>query len=176
MIKDGNKQQFVSKVEFECKTEFRGRRSKLKEKISALMDGDLAIEDAEYLMKAVKTDGEVAGSWSTYHLIGDVMRGNNVLRHDMTASIMREIAKQPTVLAPKASLNVNKPMIWSVAASFAALFFVGMVVLNQQSQEANLVPIEIAQNVPSEYLLAHQSMSPSNAAYFIQPAAFVQDK
>lgn len=164
MIKDGSK------------TEFRSRRNQLKEKISALMDGDLALEDAEYLMTAVKANGEVAESWSTYHLIGDVMRGNNLLRHDMTANIMREIAKQPTVLSPKASLNINQPMIWSVAASVAAVFFVGMVVLNQQSQEANLAPIEIAKNVPSEYLLAHQSMSPSNAAYFIQPAAFVQDK
>ncbi len=148
----------------------------MKEKISALMDGDLAIDDAEYLMTAVKANGEVAESWSTYHLIGDVMRGNNVLRNDMTASIMREIAKQPTVLAPKVTLSVNKPMVWSVAASVAAVFFVGMIVLNQQSQESNLAPIEIAQNLPSEYLLAHQSMSPSNAAYFIQPAAFVQDK
>lgn len=148
----------------------------MKEKISSLMDGGLALEDAEYLMTALKVDGEAAESWSTYHLIGDVMRGNNVLRRDMTASIMQEIAKQPTVLAPKATLSVNKPIIWSVAASVAAVFFVGLVLLNQQSQEATLAPIEIAQNVPSEYLLAHQSMSPSNAAYFIQPAAFVQDK
>jgi negative regulator of sigma E activity len=29
----------------------------LKEKISALMDGDLALEDAEYLMTALKTNG-----------------------------------------------------------------------------------------------------------------------
>lgn len=164
MIKDGSG------------NEFKSRRSQLKEQISSLMDGDLALEDAGYLMTAIKGHGEAAESWSTYHLIGDVMRGNNVLRRDMTASIMQEIAKQPTVLAPKATLNVNKPMIWSLAASFAAVFFVGMVVLNQQSLEAHVAPIEIAQNVPSEYLLAHQSMSPSNAAYFIQPAAFVQDK
>jgi sigma-E factor negative regulatory protein RseA len=49
-------------------------------------------------------------------------------------------------------------------------------VLHQQSQEASVAPIEIAQAVPAEYLRAHQSMSPSNAAYFIQPAAFSQDK
>ena len=148
----------------------------MKEQISALMDDDLALEDAEYLMTALKADGEAAKSWSTYHLIGDVIRGNHVLRHDMTASIMQEIAKQPAVLAPKSNLGKSKQVIWSVAASVAAVFFVGLVVLHQQTQEANLAPIEIAQAVPAEYLRAHQAMSPSNAAYFIQPAAFSQDQ
>ena len=148
----------------------------MKEQISALMDDDLVLEDAEYLMTALKANGEVAKSWATYHLIGDVIRGNKVLRHDMTASIMQEIAKQPTVLVPKSRLAKNKQVVWSVAASVAAVFFVGLVVLHQQSQEASVAPIEIAQAVPAEYLRAHQSMSPSNAAYFIQPAAFSQDK
>ena len=148
----------------------------MKEQISALMDDDLLLEDAEYLMTALKANGEAAKSWATYHLIGDVIRGNKVLRHDMTASIMQEIAKQPTVLAPKSRLAKNKQVVWSVAASVAAVFFVGLVLLHQQSQEASVAPIEIAQAVPAEYLRAHQSMSPSNAAYFIQPAAFSQDK
>jgi len=148
----------------------------LKEQISALMDNDLALEDAEFLMTALKANGEASKSWATYHLIGDVMRGNKVLRHDMTASIMQEIAKQPTVLAPKPSLFKNKQVAFSVVASVAAVFFVGMVVLHQQSQEASVAPIEIAQAMPAEYLRAHQSMSPSNAAYFIQPASFSQDK
>ena len=148
----------------------------MKEQISALMDDDLALEDAEYLMTALKANGEVAKSWATYHLIGDVIRGNKILRHDMTASIMQEIAKQPTVLVPKSRLAKNKQVVWSVAASVAAVFFVGLVLLHQQSQEASVAPIEIAQAVPAEYLRAHQSMSPSNAAYFIQPAAFSQDK
>lgn len=148
----------------------------MKEQISALMDDDLALEDAEYLMTALKANGEAAKSWATYHLIGDVIRGNKILRHDMTASIMQEIAKQPTVLVPKSRLAKNKQVVWSVAASVAAVFFVGLVVLHQQSQEASVAPIEIAQAVPAEYLRAHQSMSPSNAAYFIQPAAFSQDK
>ncbi|NCA27320.1 MAG: anti-sigma 24 factor, partial [Methylophilaceae bacterium] len=30
----------------------------MKEQISALMDGDLALEDAEYLMTAIKANGE----------------------------------------------------------------------------------------------------------------------
>lgn len=145
----------------------------MKEKISALMDGDLAIEDAEYLMTAMKAKGEAAEAWSTYHLIGDVLRDDPVMRSNLTSHIMKEIAKQPVVLAPKASLPSKRPVLWSVAASAAGIFFVGWMVLHQQVQDS-LAPVEIAQNVPSEYLLAHQSMSPTNSAYFIQPASYTQ--
>jgi sigma-E factor negative regulatory protein RseA len=146
----------------------------MKEKISALMDGDLALEDAEYLMTAMKAKGETAEAWSTYHLIGDVMRDDPALRADLTSRIMKEIANQPAVLAPKASLlQAKRPMLWSVAASVAGVFFVGWMVLHNQVQDG-LAPVEIAQNVPSEYLLAHQSMAPTNAAYFIQPASYTQ--
>jgi sigma-E factor negative regulatory protein RseA len=147
----------------------------MKEKISALMDGDLAIEDAEYLMTAMKAKGEAAEAWSTYHLIGDVLRDDSVMRSDLTSHIMKEIAKQPVVLAPKVSLLTKRPVLWSIAASAAGIFFVGWMVLHQQIEDG-LAPVEIAQNVPSEYLLAHQSMSPTNSAYFIQPASYTQSE
>lgn len=146
----------------------------MKEQISALMDGDLALEDAEYLMTAIKANGEATQAWSTYHLIGDVMRGDALMHKDLSQRIMQEIAKQPTVLAPKASVIAKRPVLWSAAASVAGLFFVSWMVLHQQVQHADLAPVEIAQNVPSEYLLAHQSMAPTNAAYFIEPAAYTQ--
>lgn len=147
----------------------------MKEKISALMDGDLALRDAEYLMTAIKAKGEAAEAWSTYHLIGDVLRDDPVMRSDLTNKIMQEVAKQPSVLAPKAaSLSfVKRPVVWSMAASVAGVFFVGWMVLHHQVKDG-LAPVEIAQNVPSEYLLAHQSMAPTNAAYFIQPASYKQ--
>ena len=146
----------------------------MKDKISALMDGDLALKDAEYLMTAIKAKGEAAEAWATYHLIGDVLRDDPVMRPDLTSKIMQEVAKQPRVLAPKPSINfVKHPILWSMAASVAGVFFVGWMVLHQQIQDG-LAPVEIAQNVPSEYLLAHQSMAPTNAAYFIQPASYTQ--
>jgi len=94
----------------------------MKEKISALMDGDLAVEDAEYLMKAMKAKGEAAEAWSTYHLIGDVLRDDPVMRSDLTSHIMKEIAKQPVVLAPKAPSLSKRPVLWSVAALQPAYF------------------------------------------------------
>ena len=51
--------------------------------------------------------------------------------------------------------------------------FVGWMVVQQQGQAGVEVnPQEIAQNLPSEYLLAHQASAASSAAYYIQPAAY----
>ncbi|GAL19401.1 sigma factor RpoE negative regulatory protein RseA [Vibrio maritimus] len=44
-----------------------------KQKLSAFMDGDL-IDDA--LIEALENDQESKEAWQNYHLIGDVMRGD----------------------------------------------------------------------------------------------------
>jgi len=44
------------------------------------------------------------------------------MHKDLSQRIMQEIAKQPTVLAPKASVIAKRPVLWSAAASVAGLF------------------------------------------------------
>ena len=147
----------------------------MKEQISALMDDDLAIENAEHVFKSIKSGGVSGERWSTYHLIGDVMRGNPQLSSDFTSKVMREVSKQPVVLAPKTtSTKIKAPAIWSVAASVAVIMIVGLMTLQHQAQDAGLAPVEMAQNQPDEYLVAHQSMAPINTAYLIQTASYSQ--
>jgi len=154
----------------------------MKDQISALMDGEMTLREAEYLYTALKVDGESRECWMTYHLIGDVMRGSPVLRQDLRRRIMQQLDAGPVVLAPRAASQPEPerkarrmPMLWSVAASVAAVMFVGMIVLQQQSQQIeDVAPLEIAQSLPTEYLLAHQSVAPSSAAYYIQSAAYTE--
>lgn len=151
----------------------------MKDQISALMDDEVTLYEAEYLYTALKADGESRECWMTYHLIGDVMRGSPVLSSDLRQRIMQELEKAPAVLAPNADMSLTAqrerkiPVLWSVAASLAAVAFVGMIVHQQQSQPADeITPLEIAQSLPTEYLHAHQSVAPSSAAYYIQAAAY----
>lgn len=148
----------------------------MKDKISAMMDDELELDGYEYLLSAAKSDGELNECWSTYHLIGDVMRGNPTFNSDVKEKLMARLDAEPTVLAPKASkVFYKKPALMSVAASVAAVMFVGWMVLHQQvGSNANPPAVEMAQNIPAEYLLAHQSAAPGNTAYFIQPAAYTE--
>jgi sigma-E factor negative regulatory protein RseA len=65
----------------------------------------------------------------------------------------------------------NNSKVWSIAASVAAVMFVGVMVL-QLNQSDELAPVEIAQSVPVEYLQAHQAAAASGSANYIQNASF----
>ncbi len=155
----------------------------MKDQLSALIDGEFDIDDSEHLITSAKAGGEMKHCWAHYHLIGDAMRGDAAMSHDFSGRVMAALDIEPTVLAPNAaaiSLQTNKQSaykkstkLWSVAASVAAVMFVGTMVFQQQfSQPEHLAPIEIAQSVPTEYLQAHQAAAPSSAAYYIQNASF----
>ena len=161
----------------------------MKDQLSALIDGELDIASAEHVIKAAKSGGELKNCWAHYHLIGDAMRNELHSSHDFSARVMSALENEPIVFAPNANKDVkadtsaeaaskaslNNGKVWSIAASVAAVMFVGVMVL-QLNQTEELVPVEIAQSVPTEYLQAHQAAAPNGAAYYIQNASFAKPK
>ncbi len=167
----------------------------MKDQLSALMDGEFDIESSEHLITSAKSGGELKSCWAHYHLIGDAMRGEVQMSHDFSNRVMQALETEPTVLLPNLSSNttpsIGEPSgasskqsfykkttkFWSVAASVAAVMFVGVVVLQQQlNKPEQLAPVEIAQSVPTEYLQAHQAAAPNGAAYYIQTASYTEPK
>lgn len=111
----------------------------MNEQISALIDDEIALEDAAHLMTAMQANSSAAQAWSHYHLIGDAMRGTDTLSPNFKQNLMQKLEMEPTVLSPNAALiNVplatakKLPAAWSVAASFAAVMVVGYMVLQTQ--------------------------------------------
>jgi len=160
----------------------------MKDQLSALIDGELDIDSAEHVFTAAKSESELKSAWQHYHLIGDALRGD-ILPDEKEAislsdKVMQSIEAEPTVLAvnkqkldatdsKKISTFSSNNKIWSIAASVAAVMFVGLMVLQQQlGSSEDLSPIELANSVPMEYLQAHQSSAPSGSAYYIQAASF----
>ena len=157
----------------------------MKDQLSALIDGEFDIDAAEYLITSAKTGGELKNCWAHYHLIGDAMRGDVHMHHDFSRRVMTALDAEPTVLAANQPTSVSSKLsrykkstkLWSLAASVAAVMFVGVMVFQQQfSQPASLSPVEIAQSVPTEYLQAHQAAAPTGAAYYIQAASYTEPK
>jgi sigma-E factor negative regulatory protein RseA len=165
----------------------------MNEQISALLDDEIAAEDAAHIITAAQLSKQGAEAWSQYHLIGDAMRGNAVLSRQFKQSLMQKIEMEAIVLSPNAAL-INQvaevkrknaiPVTWSIAASFAAVMMVGWLVLHQSTQNGHeLAPVEVAQAVitnesatdqaiPAEYLSAHQASAPSASSYYIQTVNF----
>lgn len=155
------------------------------DKISALMDGELDGHEAHQAMLRLKDTGEVRESWATFHLIGDVLRGDALPAFDVSQRVMAAIASEPTVLAPRRSSRVSRPLAYalSAAASISAMAVVGWMAFST-GNIAN-PPVEIARAVPAaaelqlvsspsdgqmnEYLLAHQGVSPSTSLHGVAP-------
>lgn len=166
----------------------------MNEQISALTDEEVAAESVTNVIVMMQSNRQAEAVWSQYHLIGDVMRGvadnrsaelssGVMLSRDFKQNLMQKLALEPTVLAPNAALanlhlgfqqHRKVPVVWSIAASFAAVMFVGWMALHQQMQSGQeLAPIEVAQQtVPAEYLVAHQASAPSASSYYIQPVSY----
>ena len=84
----------------------------MKNQLSALIDGELGIEDAEHVIKSVKSGGELSQCWSHYHLIGDAMRGdiggNDVnMSQGFSSRVMNALDNEPIVFAPNAINNIQ---------------------------------------------------------------------
>jgi sigma-E factor negative regulatory protein RseA len=158
----------------------------MKDQLSALVDGEFAAEDAEHLITSLKSNGELKEAWQHYHLIGDAMRGNMAMRPDFSARVMQALDAEPTVLAvSKANKPETTPIkpsrykstrFWSMAASVAAVLFVGLVVLQQKFSNDEMAPVEIAQSLPIEYLEAHHAAAPSGSTYYIQTASYTEHR
>ena len=137
----------------------------MKDQLSALMDGEFAVEAADHLITSAKTGGELKEAWQHYHLIGDAMRGDCLMPTDFSMRVMQALESEPVALRANND-EVTEPMlsqkqayktsffketkVWSVAASVAAVMFVGLMVLQQQfSGNEAMSPVEIAQSLPS---------------------------
>jgi sigma-E factor negative regulatory protein RseA len=155
----------------------------MKEKISALMDGELEGKAAAELIDELERGGEALDAWRTYHLVSDAMRDTQLLSAGFTDRVVQRLAAEPTVLAPKklhfgAQQEPRRRFATpaAAAASLAAIGLVGWLAVAPQHQLAPpgtpiaqvvqpaleakkpvMVPLPTA---TPDYLLAHQGFSP----------------
>jgi sigma-E factor negative regulatory protein RseA len=145
----------------------------MKDRLSALMDGELDDKSAAETIQALGSDREALQTWSTYQLISDAMRQGRLLSRGFTTRVTERLAAEPTVLAPRAMEGQSRRWVaLSAAASLAAVALVGWLAFAPQPQvipapvaqvqpvsepKPNMVPLPTAAN---DYLLAHQGFSP----------------
>ena len=153
----------------------------MKERISALMDGELAETEIGPCLNGLQSDQGYRRVWDAYHLIGDALRGNPDC--DIAAVVSRRMESEPTVIAPprrRASTGRMARVALSAAAGVAAVVLVAWMALPRIQGE----PVPVASGVPGgpvapiasapatvapvsagveNYLLAHQRFSPAIA-------------
>lgn len=164
------------------------------DKISAFMDGESAPAESQQAIKRLRDDDECRKRWDSFHLVGDVIRGNPVLRDDFVERLRLRMAEEPTVLAPRARWRATARFAYSAAAALAGVAVVlTLVMTNNPLRPAGETagggkrtdPTQVAgaaetgvrvQPAPSpnsaqvnEYLMAHQEFSPRTALQGVVP-------
>jgi len=160
------------------------------DRISAFMDGETRQHETEQVILHLKQHEEHLESWNTFHLIGDAMRGDPMLRNDFTVRLRSRLQQEPTVLAPRFRWRKPLNLALSAAASLAAVAVILTLViidnplkpLSQvavapkpamtESVQAAALPQPVAtanQGRINEYLMAHQEFSPSTALQGVAP-------
>jgi sigma-E factor negative regulatory protein RseA len=138
------------------------------ERISAYMDGEAGEQEAAAQLARLKDDPELRRNWETYHLIGDSLRGEAPGHNpQFMARFSEALAKEPTVLAPKAAVRrAALPRIaLPLAASFGGIALVAWLALsNNPLMPGKDAPIALKPPVTQlaedsnakEYIAAHQ--------------------
>lgn len=141
----------------------------MKDKLSALMDGELDDSSAGAAINALEREGEPLEAWRSYHLISDAMRDSRLLSAGFTARVSARLAAEPTVLAPgSAGAAARRRLVLPAAASAAAVALVAWLAFAPQPQQQAVPQMAQAKppvvvpltNAANDYLLAHQGFSP----------------
>lgn len=145
----------------------------MKNKISALMDGELFEDEAEVVFDELKRDSSAHRDWAVYHLIGDVLRQPEYIHRDVNTKVQELMRIEPTVFAPRIRGLTQKfrNVALSAVASLMALGVVAWmsVQITPESnpqlamQQTNIRPVSLKNQFKSnDYLMAHQEFSPSS--------------
>jgi len=159
----------------------------MKAKISMMMDGELGEREFDEALAALGHDEEGRRTWRTYHLIRDLLHGEDVLAANLSDRLAARLRQEPTVLAPGRAAQPGVRRQWmalSAAASVAAVALVGWLALAPRpvpdaapvgpsianaphagSAPVQQVKLQAPVRVPlpsatDDYLLAHQGYSP----------------
>jgi sigma-E factor negative regulatory protein RseA len=163
----------------------------MKERLSALIDGELSGEEFARHVGRLGSDAGLRNAWDTYHLIGDALRGD--ISAEIASRVVARLRDEPTVLAPRRAAVSFRRLSWyamSAAAGIAAITLVVWTAAplwrNEPQLAATPAPVasEGAPFAPlteangrraaslgevENYLLAHQPYSHTSAMQGIAP-------
>ena len=135
--------------------------------ISAGMDGELDDLALTQLIQLCKADATDAAQWRTYHIIGDVLRQLPLTSAQLSEKIRRQLADEPTLLAPQRQRRLGK-FVMPIAASVTAFLLVSWSAVNLPTANprapmlADALPMQKTQIDPTRlanFIAAHRDFS-----------------
>lgn len=145
----------------------------MKEKISTLLDDELDLKGTSQTVSEIIKDKRLRERFETYQLIRDSMKNELSDATFSSKSILDAIDKEPIQMQFNKTSKVASAMVlpypswmsWPVAASFAAVLLIAALSMNHGYLKPSET-VEIAEDIPADYIQAHQMLAPTNVAYY----------
>ncbi|NMF89338.1 sigma-E factor negative regulatory protein [Aromatoleum petrolei] len=136
----------------------------MKDRLSALLDGDLDEQSAHPVFESMRRDRALRTDWEAYCLIGDVLRGDRDGNAGFVGRVMANIDEEPTLLAPSRHAAAEGGRLWRslmpLAASVMGVAAVGWVAHTLYSDQAQPSVGQIAVAQSSTAVAAHAAVRP----------------
>jgi sigma-E factor negative regulatory protein RseA len=160
-------------------------RDQCRQWLSELADGELDAEGTRRACAAWREDPSLRDDWHSYHLIGDVLRSDDLAatpRHDeaFLAALRSRLAAEPVVLAPQPLARPSAPLRrrWmapmAVAAGFMAvagvLVVTRLAVPLQDAAPSALAAAEPVQVLSAAPDVAEAALAPGRELQLIRDA------
>jgi sigma-E factor negative regulatory protein RseA len=138
-----------------------------RERLSALADGELDGAEPAAICAAWSTDAAARRDWHAWHLIGDVLRSEDLAsdpRRDraLCATIRARLRDEPVVLAPTAATPPVRRRPWAVGGAIAAgvALVVGTFTVLRPGSDAPAQEVSQAERAPAAPVVVAASPPP----------------
>ncbi|KRG70865.1 sigma-E factor negative regulatory protein [Pseudoxanthomonas dokdonensis] len=117
-----------------------------QQQLSALMDGDLVIDQARFLLRRLQHDGELLASWERWHLCGDALRGQAQapapagFAERVAQAIADESADRRDSAPPAAVARHSRLSRWGGGALAASVALVALLMVRQSNPPQEIAP------------------------------------
>ena len=122
------------------------------QQLSALVDGELAPDQARFLLRRLQHDDELAGCVGRWQMLGDVLRGNAIAPapEGFSARVAVAVAAQAPGTGLTRKAGYGRRAVWgggAIAASVAAVAF--FIAVPQVPDEADVVRSPVVATQPA---------------------------
>lgn len=145
----------------------------MKDKVSALLDGDLDEQATRSVIERMGVDSGLQRQWDAYCLIGDAIRGDRFGSSDFVDRVMARLDDEPTVLAPRPAAGDSvRRSVWQsllpIAASVMGVAAVGLVAATLYSQD-DRAPAKLASEAAKVQVVAAPAVRASVQSVGLDP-------
>ena len=148
--------------------------------LSALVDGELAPDEAAFLMRRLRHDDELAGCWERWQLAGELLRGRGGARlpDGFSSRVMATVAAAPPVVAAAAP-RARRWLGWGAGAIAASVALVALLMTRQagqpQAPSQAQPPVLASSLAPASPVPARKPAAPDTAAQLAGAAVAVAE-